>query len=595
MENLEEKIDKALELINNEDFIEAQKELKEVLSQDSENIEAIKNLALCEVNLDNPVEAINLFKKAVAIDENDATSYFYLANCLSRIGDKEEAIKNFERVLKLRPNYLDAYKSLAMIYVEFNQLDLAIELLENVLNNNEIEKDYSVFYILATCNMLKKDNVKAIKYLELALEIEDGHLPIMNSLSSCYMNIGEFEKAKNILERAYKLDENNVLTAYNLGVLCQAQEDYQNALKYFQISYQLEPSTTMLSTLANCASKCGEYMLASVMYKNLVMIYPNNSEYRYAFVEALEYTRQYKEALDNVNVLLSLDEKNVDLIKKKGSLLRKLNFCEESIEVLTQLLNRGKIDVELYYNLAYNYVQIGDYDNAKEMFKKCIVLEPNNPYAHKDLGVLYLKMNCYEWAVDEMLEAIALEGNIAEFHYSLGVSYLMLSKISEAKDALLKAVELEANDPDALAFLGYVYLLEHNYDKSNETLQKALEIAPDNFLAKSHSAKYYFHMKKYEIAKEFLSDIIEQVQDDETINMFGVCCLELEEYEQAAGLFFKLVKYYPKNHILLTNLAKCEYKIGKIEEAKEHLRKALLVFDDYQDALNLLEEINNGK
>ena len=126
-------------------------------------------------------------------------------------------------------------------------------------------------------------------------------------------------------------------------------------------------------------------------------------------------------------------------------------------------------------------------------------------------------------------------------------------------------------------------------------LQKALEIAPDNFLAKSHSAKYYFHMKKYEIAKEFLSDIIEQVQDDETINMLGVCHLELEEYEQAAGLFFKLVKYYPKNHILLTNLAKCEYKIGKIKEAKEHLRQALLVFDDYQDALNLLEEINNGK
>lgn len=595
MENLEEKIDKALELINNEDFISAQKELKEVLSQDSENIEAIKNLALCEVNLDNPIGAISLFKKAVKIDENDATSYFYLANCLSRIGDKEEAIKNFERVLELRPNYLDAYKSLAMIYVEFNQIDSAIELLEKPLENDEIEKDYAVYYILATCNMLKKDNRNAIKFLEQALEINNEHLPIMNSLSSCYMNIGEFEKAKDVLERAFELDKNNVLTSYNLGVLYQTTGEFEKALKYFQVSYQLEPSTTMLSSLANCALKCGEFGIACVTYKNLTMIYPNNSEYRYSYVEALENTQQYKEALDNVNILLSFDEKNVELIKKKGSLLRKLNLCEESIEVLTQLLNRGKIDVELYYNLAYNYVQIGDYDNAKEMFKKCIVLEPNNPFAHKDLGVLYLKMNCYEWAVDEMLEAIALEDDIAEFYYSLGVSYLMLSNIEEAKKALLKAIELEPNDPDTLAFLGYTYLLEHDYDKSIMILQKALEIAPDNFLAKSHSAKYYFHMKKYEIAKEFLSDIIEQVQDDETINMLGVCHLELEEYEQAAGLFFKLVKYYPKNHILLTNLAKCEYKIGKIEEAKEHLRQALLVFDDYQDALNLLEEMNNGK
>ena len=545
--------------------------------------------------MDNPIEAIALFKKAIEIDENDATSYFYLANCLSRVGQKEEAIKSFERVLELRPNYLDAYKSLAMIYVEFNQLDSALELLEGVLENNEIEKDYSIYYILATCNMLKKDNINAIKYLELALEMDGEHLSIMNSLSSCYMNIGEFEKAKNVLERAFALDENNVLTTYNLGILNQALENYPQALKYFQISYQLEPSTTMLSGLANCASKCGEYAMAAVMYKNLVMLYPNNTDYRYAYIEALEYTQQHKEALDNVNTLLSFDEKNVDLIKKKGALLRKLNFCEESIEVLTQLLNRGKIDVELYYNLAYNYVQIGDYDNAKEMFKKCIVLEPNNPYAHKDLGVLYLKMNCYEWAVDEMLEAIKLEDNVAEFYYSLGVSYLMLSNIEEAKKALLKAVELDSNDPDALAFLGYTYLLEHDYQKSSQTLQKALEIAPDNFLAKSHSAKYYFHMKKYEVAKEFLVDIIEQVQDDETVNMLGICHLELKEYDKALGLFFKLLKYYPKNHILLTNLARCEYETGKIEEAKEHVRQALLVFDDYQEALNLLEEINNGK
>ncbi len=595
MENLETKMDNALELINNEDFIGAQKELKEILSTDCGNLEAIKNLALCEVNLDNPIEAIALFKKAIEIDENDATSYFYLANCLSRVGQKEEAIKNFERVLELRPNYLDAYKSLAMIYVEFNQLDSALELLEGVLENNEIEKDYSIYYILATCNMLKKDNINAIKYLELALEMDGEHLSIMNSLSSCYMNIGEFEKAKNVLERAFALDENNVLTTYNLGILNQALENYPQALKYFQISYQLEPSTTMLSSLANCASKCGEYAMAAVMYKNLVMLYPNNTDYRYAYIEALEYTQQHKEALDNVNTLLSFDEKNVDLIKKKGALLRKLNFCEESIEVLTQLLNRGKIDVELYYNLAYNYVQIGDYDNAKEMFKKCIVLEPNNPYAHKDLGVLYLKMNCYEWAVDEMLEAIKLEDNVAEFYYSLGVSYLMLSNIEEAKKALLKAVELDSNDPDALAFLGYTYLLEHDYQKSSQTLQKALEIAPDNFLAKSHSVKYYFHMKKYEVAKEFLVDIIEQVQDDETVNMLGICHLELKEYDKALGLFFKLLKYYPKNHILLTNLARCEYETGKIEEAKEHVRQALLVFDDYQEALNLLEEINNGK
>ncbi|MBQ7287361.1 MAG: tetratricopeptide repeat protein [Candidatus Gastranaerophilales bacterium] len=595
MEKLQEKLDIALEQINSEEFALAQKTLKEILLEDENNIEAIKNLGLCEVNLDNHPEAMKLFARAIELDKTDATSLFYLASCQSKIGEKELAIENFERVLELRPDYCDVYKNIAMIYVEFSKLDEAIGTINKALCNEAIEPDYTLFYIMATCYMLKRDNENAVINLERALELNPEHLPIMNSLSSCYMGMGEFDKAAGILERAFKLDETNVLTAYNLGVMFQGVERYEEALKYFQIAYQLEPSITMLSSLANCAYKAGQYPMANIMYQNIVMLYPNNSEYRKAYVDILEGLGQHKDALDNVNKLLSLDEKNVEYIKKKGSLLRKLNFCEESIEVFEGLINRGKIYVEVYYNLAYNYVQIGEYDNAQEMFKKCIILEPNNPYAHKDLGVLYLKMNCYDWAVDEMLEAINLESGVGEFHYSLGVAYLMLSKIPEAKEALLKSLEIQPDEPDALAFLGYVYLLEHNFEMSHKILQRALEIDPNNFLAKSHSAKYYFHLKKYQTAKQFLMDIIEQVQDDETLNMLGICNLELEDYEGALGLFFKLAKNYPKNHILLTNLAKCEYKCGKENEALEHIRQALLVFDDYADALNLLQEINNGK
>ena len=124
MDNLQEKLDKALELINSQDFVMAQKELDEVLNEEPNNIEAIKNLALCEVNLDNPPRAIELFRKAIALDNEDATSLFYLATCLSRIGEKEEAIELFNKVIELRPNYLDAYKSLAMIYVEFSESNI---------------------------------------------------------------------------------------------------------------------------------------------------------------------------------------------------------------------------------------------------------------------------------------------------------------------------------------------------------------------------------------------------------------------------------------------------------------------------------------
>ena len=165
----------------------------------------------------------------------------------------------------------------------------------------------------------------------------------------------------------------------------------------------------------------------------------------------------------------------------------------------------------------------------------------------------------------------------------------------EQSSALLKAVEYEPENADALAYLGYVYLIERNKQLALDTLQKALKIDPNNFLAKNHIAKYYFQEGKYDISMQFLLDIVQTIKDDETLNMLAVCYMEQKEYENAMGIFYKLANKYPQNHILLTNLAKCELKCNKKDEAQEHLRQALMIFDDYQEALDLLEEINCGR
>lgn len=583
----------ALELINNNDFEGAKGLLEHAIELDPEKTEAYKNLGLCEINLNNNSAALSAFQKAYDLDNKDATTVYYLACCTAQ-ADKQKAAKLFKEVIDLRPEYLDAYKNLAMIFVEMGQLDYSIETILKALEYPELKADYSLYYILATSYMLKKDYEKAIIYLKKALELSPEHLPIMNSLATCYMNTFDYDSAQEILLKAYELEPENALTAYNLGICHQVNARYKEALEYFQAAYKAEPSIAMLSSLAFCALKSGEYALAANLYQNLTAAYPNNSDFRYSYIEALEELSQYDKALENVEMLLSLDDKNILLTKKRGTYLRKLGRHEESVDVFKTLLNRGKIDVEVYYNLAFNFVEMGDFDNAKEMFKKCIILEPNNPYAHKDLGVLYLKMNCYDWAVDEMQEAINLEGDVAEFHYSLGVAQMMLSNPESAKTAFLKAIELDPEDSNSMAYLGYAYILERDYDKAKEVLTKALQIEPDNFLAKTHSAKLYFQLQKYEVAKEFLQDVIEKTQDDETMNMLGVCYMKLEEYESAMGIFHKLAHKYPKNHILLTDLAKCENICGKKHEALEHVRAALMVYDDYSEALKLLKEINNG-
>ena len=271
MENTDNILNEALGYINKEEFEQAKSLLQKYLVSDPKNIEALKNLGLCEINLDNPLAAIDAFKQVVENNKDDATSLFYIASCKVRTGEKEEAINYFKEVLKLRPDFLEAYKNIAMIFIEFMQPDNAIDIMLKVLENPNIEIDYSVYYILSTSYMLKKDYENSCKYLEKALELNPNHIAIANSLAVSYMNLGKYNEAKELLLKTYKIDNQNSLTAYNLGIYYQTIKDYKNALNYFQISYNIEPSISMLTSLASCALNANEYSLAATLYQNLVI------------------------------------------------------------------------------------------------------------------------------------------------------------------------------------------------------------------------------------------------------------------------------------------------------------------------------------
>ena len=101
--------------------------------------------------------------------------------------------------------------------------------------------------------------------------------------------------------------------------------------------------------------------------------------------------RNYKEALKTVRELLKLNPNGVDLLKKEAALLRLTGADAAAVEILDSLIKRGKVDVEIYYNLALSYANLQNYEDSKDAFLKCIALEPHNPFVHKDLGLLYLK------------------------------------------------------------------------------------------------------------------------------------------------------------------------------------------------------------
>ena len=155
-----------------------------------------------------------------------------------------------------------------------------------------------------------------------------------------------------------------------------------------------------------------------------------------------------------------MNPKSVDIQKKLAYLYRLTKNPQSTIEILEKLLKRGKIDFEIYYNLALAYISKEDFEAGKENLKKCISLEPENPVARKDLGILYLKMNYTDWALDELNKAIQLEPDNPENYFNYAMALNKTQEFEKADEYFKKAIELDKNVSDYYSYYGENLLLE---------------------------------------------------------------------------------------------------------------------------------------
>ena len=98
MENKNDIINSAIDLIAKGEFSQAAELLEKIQPENENDIETIKNLGLCYINTQEYQKAAQAFKKVLEIDENDATALYYLANCEEKLGlrmKQRKSIKKF--------------------------------------------------------------------------------------------------------------------------------------------------------------------------------------------------------------------------------------------------------------------------------------------------------------------------------------------------------------------------------------------------------------------------------------------------------------------------------------------------------------------
>ncbi|NDW08408.1 sensor histidine kinase [Dysgonomonas sp. 520] len=188
------KISEAITSYSSASKISAKKDIQAINSNDANRLSAPANLEVQAMNIQSNIGLMN----SSAQRKERSQAHQQMAQINVQQGNKEEAISNLEDALMDEPEAaFEIQREIANVYVADNQLDKAIEINENLVEEAKKTKDVKV-------------------------EIEQ-----LQALSSNYLEAEDRSKSIDLLEQAYDLAMNTGRTIEAKNVLKQLTEQYR--------------------------------------------------------------------------------------------------------------------------------------------------------------------------------------------------------------------------------------------------------------------------------------------------------------------------------------------------------------------------------
>lgn len=583
-------LEKVKDLIAENSYNEAKKELTKYISEGHENdLEVLKLMGLVNVNLQDYKSATTNFEKAIKISPKDATALFYLANCYDNLNRLSDAENYYIKVLEIRENYIDAYKNLCIICMKTGKENNAIEY---AMKAKEIApQDYTFDYLIGTAYVALKIYNKGIEYLEAALALNPEHFQIYNNLGTAYLLVGSREKAIDCYKKAIKIRPKDAISYYNIGSIYQIQNKHEQACDYFEKAYHLDNQENYLISLALSELKSMQLEKAAKHYKALAILHPEKDSFQYNLASCYELMRDFQSAINIMKLLLARNPKSITMAQKLANLYIETRNFRQAKDLYDSIILKASPSSEVLYQYAILSTQLYDTGTAEKIFKKVIKMNPENAVAHKDLGVIYLNQRLFDYAEDEFRIAMELAPNDFDIIFEYANYLYSVSKYQEADKYYDKALAIK--DDVVAKSLQAINKIELNQlDNARELIESALTEQPEHEYIQFLAGRIYYSMEDYEKAKIYFIKSLEQNPDIETKNLLALCYYQLGEYDKALNIFKALLEKNSENISLLLNEAKCYEKMNETNKALEVLDKLTDIFPECEEAHEIIRRIS---
>lgn len=442
-------IQNAIELIEKQQFSQAETILREFLNKTPANVDARFLIGTILIRINKIEAGITFLESVLKTAPRHLQANYNLALIYSSRGDYKKAIPYLERAAGIssqnkypRTDDIAVLITLTRAYVAERRTASAENLISLIekLGAGDIRVEFTLGLMLAEIGKYEKA-APIFEKLNLA---RPNTLDILYNLGIVYYNLDKFDDAKRALLEAVSLNPDKAEIYYRLGLISSGQNDSDAAVSYWLHAVKLKPEYHEVSFLI------GEELLknkkisgALPFYQRSAQLQPEKVLYQLRLGVAYFRLEQYNDARKVFEAVLAKYPNDVNFNYLKGYLARAEGLYDEAIASFENVLKASPNNPDVLANLGYIALERGEIVKAEQLLRQTIRIDSKNFPAHYDLGRLLSREKKYAEAVPILEDGTRLNQQDPGIRYQLFLTYSRLKQKEKADLAFAEFKRLE--------------------------------------------------------------------------------------------------------------------------------------------------------
>jgi len=404
--------------------------------------------------------------------------YLEQGEILAGEGLIEEALSRFEQALEAAPENPEVVEAVGRALLNLDRLG---EAEASFLAALELDPEWVAPRMgLAMVALRRDEPFKIVHHLERAIESEPEYPESYVELGRYYGIMGEPALAKATFERWTGRHPEDADMLINAGLTAFDAADYAQALEFFEKAIEVasgeEQKSGAQTFRANTLDMLGRYAEAVGAYEEVIAEAPDwweahanlgicHARNGHSFEAEAAFRRGLEDCPGSPEIR---DELAAHLLAERRNLDEALRLSEEAVAL-------GRDEIRHLHTLGEVRLSVGDEAGAAEAYAAVLALDPENPEAHLELGILHEVRGEAREAEEHFVESLKSDPANPRALYSYASLYYADDDLETAEELLVRAVASDARYSPALSALASVRARRGDYGDALDYIEKAVE------------------------------------------------------------------------------------------------------------------------